>query len=108
MRYFSSIVETIGHTPLVRLNKVAQGVRPLLLAKVEYFNPGGSVKDRIGISMIEASERPACSSPAAPSSSRPAATPAPASRSPPRSRAISCIFVMTDKVARRSAAYCVH
>src|SRR5579863_10049192 len=57
MRYFNSILETIGHTPLVRLNTLAQSVQPLMLAKVEYFNPGGSVKDRIGISMIEACER---------------------------------------------------
>ncbi len=57
MRYFNSILETIGRTPLVRLNTLAQGVQPLVLAKVEYFNPGGSVKDRIGVNMIEAAER---------------------------------------------------
>src|SRR5215467_1201804 len=56
MHYYSSILELIGHTPLVRLNKIGQDVRPLMLAKVEYFNPGGSVKDRIGISMLTASE----------------------------------------------------
>ena len=56
MHYYSSILETIGHTPLVRLNTIARDVEPLILAKVEYFNPGGSVKDRIGISMIEAAE----------------------------------------------------
>ncbi len=52
-----SILEAIGNTPLVRLGKVAQGVRPQLLAKVEFLNPGGSVKDRIGLAMIEAAER---------------------------------------------------
>ena len=57
MRYYNSILETIGHTPLVRLNKIAQGVQPLMLAKVEYFNPGGSVKDRIGLGLIESMER---------------------------------------------------
>ena len=57
MRYYNSILETIGQTPLVRLNKVAQGVQPLVLAKVEYFNPGGSVKDRIGLALIESMER---------------------------------------------------
>ncbi len=57
MRYYNSILETIGHTPLVRLHALAQSVQPMVLAKVEYFNPGGSVKDRIGISMIEACEQ---------------------------------------------------
>ncbi|HLY31074.1 MAG TPA: pyridoxal-phosphate dependent enzyme [Ktedonobacterales bacterium] len=57
MRYYDSILETIGHTPLVRLHRLAQFIQPLTLAKVEYFNPGGSVKDRIGITMIEAAER---------------------------------------------------
>ncbi|HEX3272984.1 MAG TPA: cystathionine beta-synthase [Ktedonobacterales bacterium] len=56
MRYHDTILGTLGHTPLVRLNAVTQGLKPLILAKVEYFNPGGSVKDRIGISLIEACE----------------------------------------------------
>jgi cystathionine beta-synthase len=53
----NSVLETIGHTPLVRLNKVARGVAPAVLAKLEFFNPGGSVKDRIGIAIIEDAER---------------------------------------------------
>lgn len=52
-----SVLEAIGNTPLVRLHKVARGVRPNLLVKAEFLNPGGSVKDRIGIAMIEAAER---------------------------------------------------
>jgi cystathionine beta-synthase len=52
-----SILEAIGNTPLVRLHKLARGVRPELLAKVEFLNPGGSVKDRIGLGMITAAER---------------------------------------------------
>ncbi len=52
-----SILQTIGRTPLVRLHKVTRGVAPDVLAKVEYFNPGGSVKDRIGVSIIEEAER---------------------------------------------------
>lgn len=52
-----TILEAIGNTPLVRLHKVARGVRPELLAKIEFLNPGGSVKDRIGLAMIEAAER---------------------------------------------------
>ncbi|MCL4505529.1 MAG: cystathionine beta-synthase [Chloroflexi bacterium] len=53
----NSVLDTIGHTPIVRLNKVARGVAPAVLAKLEFFNPGGSVKDRIGIAIIEEAER---------------------------------------------------
>ena len=57
MKYAQNILETLGNTPLVRLNKVTAGLKPLVLAKLEQFNPGGSVKDRIGIAMIEDAER---------------------------------------------------
>src|SRR5579884_3204269 len=57
MDVHDSILDLIGDTPLIRLNRVARHVRPTMLAKVEYFNPGGSVKDRIGIRMIEDAER---------------------------------------------------
>ena len=52
----NSILETIGNTPLVRLQRVGRSVPADLLAKVEFFNPGGSVKDRIGVAMIRAEE----------------------------------------------------
>src|SRR5919206_376838 len=52
-----TILDAIGSTPLVRLHKVTHGVRPDVLAKTEFLNPGGSVKDRIGLAMIEAAER---------------------------------------------------
>ena len=57
MQYARSMVDLIGGTPLVQLSKVTAGLAPLVLAKVEYFNPGGSVKDRIALRMIEAAER---------------------------------------------------
>ncbi len=53
---YSNIVETVGRTPLVRLNKVTAGLASTVLLKCEFFNPLGSVKDRIGVSMIEAAE----------------------------------------------------
>jgi cystathionine beta-synthase len=56
MRYAESVIDLMGNTPLVRLNRVAADVQPLVLAKVEYLNPGGSVKDRIAVRMIEAAE----------------------------------------------------
>ncbi len=57
MEVYNSILEAIGNTPLVRLNKVTKGLKPTILAKLENLNPGGSVKDRIGIAMIEQAER---------------------------------------------------
>jgi cystathionine beta-synthase len=56
VKYYESLIDLVGDTPLVRLRSVTQRVRPLMLAKVEYFNPGGSVKDRIAVRMIEAAE----------------------------------------------------
>ena len=56
-RPLNSILEAIGWTPLVRLNRVARGLRTPVLAKAEQMNPGGSVKDRIGLAIIEAAER---------------------------------------------------
>ncbi|HST81353.1 MAG TPA: cystathionine beta-synthase [Kineosporiaceae bacterium] len=56
MKYAESIVDLMGNTPLVRLGRVTEGLAPLVLAKVEYLNPGGSVKDRIALRMIEAAE----------------------------------------------------
>src|SRR5262249_8872899 len=55
--WHKDILDVIGNTPLVRLNRIALGVRPTMLAKLEYLNPGGSVKDRIGIAMLEAAEK---------------------------------------------------
>jgi cystathionine beta-synthase len=56
VRVHNSLTELMGNTPLLRLRKVTGGARAQVLAKVEYFNPGGSVKDRIAVRMIEAAE----------------------------------------------------
>jgi cystathionine beta-synthase len=56
VEYVESILDLVGNTPLVRLSKVTEGLRPLILAKLEQLNPGGSVKDRIGLSMLEDAE----------------------------------------------------
>ena len=56
-RIYNNIIETVGRTPLVRLNKVTSGLSATILLKCEFFNPLGSVKDRIGMSMIEDAER---------------------------------------------------
>ncbi len=56
MKYYNSIVDTIGDTPMVKLNSVTKGIKGTILAKVEYFNPGNSMKDRMAIKMIEDAE----------------------------------------------------
>ena len=56
MKYYNTIIETIGNTPLVKLNNVVEGIEGTILVKVEYFNPGNSMKDRMAIKMIEDAE----------------------------------------------------
>ena len=56
MKYYNNILETIGNTPLIKLNKITRDVKATVLAKVEYFNPGNSVKDRMAVKMVEDAE----------------------------------------------------
>src|SRR5438128_12145683 len=99
MCYYNSMLDAIGNTPLIRLNRVASDVQPLILAKMEMFNPGGSVKDRIGPAMIEYCEKQGLL--------RPGGTIVePTSGNTGHGLAIAaalkgyhCIFVMTDKVS---------
>ena len=56
-RVYNNIIETIGNTPLVRLNRIAENIEPNLYVKIEAFNPGASVKDRICMFMIEKAEK---------------------------------------------------
>jgi len=56
MKYSKNILETIGNTPLIRLNSIVKNIKPTVLAKVESFNPGNSVKDRMALKMIEDAE----------------------------------------------------
>ena len=56
MTYYENALDAVGHTPLVRLNRVIDDAKCLVLAKVEYVNPGGSVKDRPAVAMIEDAE----------------------------------------------------
>jgi len=56
-RIFTDVTKTVGNTPLIRLNRVTEGVKATVLGKAEFFNPLASVKDRIGVAMIEAAER---------------------------------------------------
>ncbi|HLZ63838.1 MAG TPA: cystathionine beta-synthase [Ktedonosporobacter sp.] len=99
MHYYQNILAAIGNTPLVHLNRIASDVPPLVLAKMEMFNPGGSVKDRIGPAMIDACEKLGLL--------RPGGTIVePTSGNTGHGLAIAaalkgyhCIFVMTDKAS---------
>ena len=57
MKYAQSVVDLIGRTPLVKLNRVTEGIEATVLVKLEYLNPGGSIKDRIALKMIEDAEK---------------------------------------------------
>ena len=56
-KVYDNILETIGHTPMIKLNNIAEDIPATVLAKVEYFNPGNSVKDRIALKMVENAEK---------------------------------------------------
>src|SRR3989344_5256761 len=55
--YYNNILEVVGNTPLVRINKLNPNPRVLMLVKLEFLNPGGSIKDRIGLPMVEKAEK---------------------------------------------------
>src|SRR6187399_3153050 len=57
MKYAETVLDLVGNTPLVKLNKVTDGIKATVLAKIEYVNPGGSSKDRIASRIIDAAER---------------------------------------------------
>jgi len=56
MKYQNSILQSIGNTPLIKMNRINKGLLPMMFGKMEFVNPGGSSKDRIGVNMIEAAE----------------------------------------------------
>ncbi|MGZ5296383.1 MAG: cystathionine beta-synthase [Actinomycetota bacterium] len=100
MEALDTFLDAMGDTPLVRLHTVTRGVRPTVLAKVEMLNPGGSVKDRIGIRMIEAAERSGLLKPGGtivePTSGNTGHGLAIAAAI----RGYKCIFVMPDKMSQ--------
>ena len=100
MEISASVLDLVGNTPLVRLNSVTDGIAATVLAKVEYFNPGGSVKDRIALPMIEDAEKSGALRPGGtivePTSGNTGVGLAIAAQA----RGYSCVFVCPDKVAR--------
>jgi cystathionine beta-synthase len=104
MRVIDTFLDAVGNTPLVRLGSITRGVEPTILAKLEMLNPGGSVKDRIGLRMIESAERAGLL--------RPGGTIVePTSGNTGHGLAIAaaikgykCIFVMPDKMSQEKVA----
>ena len=100
LTYCENALEAIGHTPLVKLNKVVDGAACLVLAKVEYVNPGGSVKDRPAVAMLDAAERQGLLKPGGtivePTSGNTGTGLAMAAAI----RGYRCILVMPDKMSR--------
>ena len=103
-RSYPTVLELVGGTPIVRLDRIGRDVEPELLAKLEYLNPGGSNKDRIGISMIEAAERDGLLRPGGtivePTSGNTGVGLAIAAAH----RGYRCIFVMPDKMSQEKIA----
>jgi cystathionine beta-synthase len=104
MEILDSFLDAVGNTPLVRLRRVARGVKPAILAKLEMLNPGGSVKDRIGLPMIEAAEQAGLLKPGG-------TIVEPTSGNTGHGLAIAaaikgykCIFVMPDKMSKEKVA----
>ncbi|HEX9377489.1 MAG TPA: cystathionine beta-synthase [Actinomycetota bacterium] len=104
MQVLGTFLDAMGNTPLVRLRRVAQGVKPAILAKLEMLNPGGSVKDRIGVRMIEAAERAGVLKPGGtivePTSGNTGHGLAIAAAI----RGYRCIFVMPDKMSQEKVS----
>ncbi|MGW4425404.1 cystathionine beta-synthase [Streptosporangium sp. NPDC004631] len=104
MRVHDSLVELMGNTPLVRLNRVAAGSPAQVLAKVEYFNPGGSVKDRIAVRMIDAAERSGALSPGGTIVEPTSGNTGVGLAIVAQQRGYKCLFVVPDKVAQDKIA----
>jgi cystathionine beta-synthase len=99
VRYVDSMIELVGNTPLVRLKAVAADVPAMVLAKVEYFNPGGSVKDRIAVRMIDTAEEKGLLSPGGTIVEPTSGNTGVGLALVAQQRGYKCVFVVPDKVS---------
>ena len=99
MRYYDTVLQAIGRTPLIKLSKVTDGLPVMLLAKVEYLNPGGSVKDRIGLAMVEDAEQRGLLQPGGTIIEATAGNTGVGLALVAASKGYRCIFVMPDKMS---------
>src|SRR5881275_2730430 len=104
MKVAPDILAVVGNTPLVRLSRIGRGLRPAILGKLEHLNPGGSIKDRIGLRMIEDAERKGLLRPGGtivePTSGNTGVGLAIAAAI----KGYRCIFVMPDKMSQEKIA----
>jgi cystathionine beta-synthase len=99
VRYVESLIDLVGNTPLVKLQRVTDGIAPTVLAKVEYFNPGGSVKDRIATRMIDAAEQSGALRPGGTIVEPTSGNTGVGLALVAQQRGYSCVFVVPDKVS---------
>ncbi|MEU1973151.1 pyridoxal-phosphate dependent enzyme [Microbacterium sp. NPDC019599] len=104
MRYAQTVADLVGNTPLVRLNHVTDGIQATVLAKVEYFNPGGSSKDRIAGNIIDAAEREGLLKPGGTIVEPTSGNTGVGLALVAQQRGYRCIFVVPDKVAEDKRA----
>ncbi len=105
MNYHENVLHLIGRTPLVRLGRMAQGIKATVLAKMESLNPGYSVKDRIGISMVEAAEREGTLKPGGTIVEATSGNTGIGLALTAAVRGYRCIFVMTEKASVEKVRY---
>ncbi|HKZ78984.1 MAG TPA: pyridoxal-phosphate dependent enzyme [Pyrinomonadaceae bacterium] len=105
MHYYDNILGLIGHTPLVKLNRLARGIKATVLAKMENLNPGFSVKDRIGVAMIEAAERDGTLKPGGTIVEATSGNTGIGLALAAAVKGYKCIFVMTDKASVEKSRY---
>src|SRR5256714_8918549 len=105
MEFQENILGLIGNTPLLRLNRLARGVKAQIFAKMESLNPGYSVKDRIGVAMIEAAEREGILKPGGTIVEATSGNTGIGLALAAAVKGYKCIFVMTDKASAEKSRY---
>lgn len=105
MQYYENVLGLIGRTPLVKLSRLTKGIKPTVLAKMENLNPGFSVKDRIGVAMIEAAEREGILKPGGTIVEATSGNTGIGLALAAAVKGYKCIFVMTDKASVEKSRY---
>src|ERR1700674_2906546 len=105
MNVHNNILDLFGNTPLIKLNKISKGLKPAIYAKMESMNPGGSVKDRIGLNMINEAEKSGALKPGGTIGEATSGNTGIGMALPAAVKGYKCIFVMTDKASVEKVRY---